>query len=134
TLTVKDGVGASSVNLNWTINPQGAGNTVTVTNPGAQTGTVGTTARPPSRETDSAAGQTLTYAATGLPTGLSISPFTGLITGTPTTTTGSPFSVTVTVSDTTGARGTAAFTWTIRPQGANTVTVTNPGAQTGTVG
>ncbi len=66
--------------------------------------------------TDSAAGETLTYAATGLPTGLSISSSTGLISGTPTTTTGSPFSVTVTVSDTTGAKGTAAFTWTISPQ------------------
>jgi hypothetical protein len=134
TLTVNDGSGASSVNLNWTINPQGTGNIVTVTKPANQTSTVGTAASLQIQATDSAAGQTLTYAATGLPTGLSISASTGLISGTPTTTTGSPFSVTVTVSDTTGAKGTAAFTWTVNPQGTNTITVTNPGNQTATVG
>ncbi len=134
TLTVNDGSGASSVNLNWTISPKGAGNTVTVTQPANQAGTVGTAASLQIQATDSAAGQTLTYAATGLPAGLAISSSTGLISGTPTTTTGSPFSVTVTVTDSTGAKGTAAFTWTVSPQGANTITVTNPGSQTSTVG
>src|ERR1700684_2448102 len=61
------------------------GNTVTVTNPGSQTGTVGTAASLQIKATDSASGQTLTYSANGLPAGLSISSTTGLITGTPTT-------------------------------------------------
>src|ERR1022692_4922166 len=60
------------------------GNTVTVTSPGNQTGTVGTAVSLQIHATDSASGQTLTYTATGLPAGLSISS-SGLITGTPTT-------------------------------------------------
>src|ERR1035438_3197112 len=51
----------------------GGGNTVTVTNPGSQTSTVGTAASLQITATDSAAGQTLTDTATGLPAGLSIS-------------------------------------------------------------
>src|ERR1039457_4611438 len=87
------------------------GNTVTVTNPGNQTGTVGTAVSLQIKATDSASGQTLTYSATGLPAGLSISSSTGLISGTPTTAGSS--SVTVTAKDTTGATGSASFTWTI---------------------
>jgi endoglucanase len=107
-------------------------NTVTVTNPGSQTTTVGTAVSRQISATDSAAGQTLTFSATGLPAGLSISS-SGLISGTPT---GSPgaFSVTVTARDGTGASGSATFTWTITAATGNTVTVTNPGSQTTTVG
>jgi hypothetical protein len=81
--------------------------------------------------TDSASGQTLTYSATGLPAGLSISSSSGLISGTPTTATS--YSVTVTAKDTTSASGSASFTWTVNPA-AHTVSVTNPGSQTSTVG
>jgi subtilase family serine protease len=88
-----------------------SGNTVTVTSPGSQTGTVGTAASLQISATDSASGQTLTYSASGLPTGLSISSSTGLISGTPTT--AGTYSVTVTATDTTGASGDATFTWTI---------------------
>jgi O-glycosyl hydrolase len=87
------------------------GDTVTVTNPGSQTGTVGTAASLQVHASDSATGQTLTYTATGLPAGLSISSSTGLISGTPTT--AGSASVTVTATDTTGAKGTASFTWTV---------------------
>ncbi len=133
TVTVNDGSGASSVNFDWTIGATGTGNTVTVTNPGTQTGTVGTAASLQIHASDSATGQTLTYTATGLPAGLSISSSTGLISGTPTTAGSS--SVTATATDGTGAKGSATFTWTISPTGTgNTVTVTNPGTQTGTVG
>jgi hypothetical protein len=111
TVTVNDGSGASSVNFDWTIGATKTGNTVTVTNPGTQAGTVGTAASLQIHASDSATGQTLTYTATGLPAGLSISSSTGLISGTPTTAGSS--SVTVTVTDGTGAKGTAAFTWTI---------------------
>jgi hypothetical protein len=108
-------------------------NTVTVTNPGSQTGTVGTAASLQISATDSASGQTLTYSASGLPAGLSINSSSGLISGTPTT--AGTSSVTVTATDTTGASGSASFSWTINPSTTgNTVTVTNPGSQTGTVG
>ena len=89
----------------------GGGNTVTVTNPGTQTGTAGTAASLQIRATDSAAGQTLSYTATGLPAGLSINTSTGLISGTPTASGNN--TVTVTVKDATGASGTASFAWNI---------------------
>ena len=82
-----------------------------MTNPGNQTSTVGTAVSVQIRATDSGSGQTLTYSATGLPTGLSINSSTGLISGTPTTAVNA--SVTVTVRDGTGASGTAAFSWTV---------------------
>jgi hypothetical protein len=107
TVTAKAGVTGSAA-FTWTIS---ASNTVTVTSPGNQAGTVGTAASLQIQATDSAAGQTLTYAATGLPAGLSIGSSTGLITGTPTTAGAS--TVTVTVTDGTGASGSATFTWTI---------------------
>jgi hypothetical protein len=121
TVTVNDGSGASSVNFDWTISGSGGGgtgNTVTVTNPGAQTGTVGTAASLQISASDSAAGQTLTYSATGLPAGLSISSSTGAITGTPTA--AGSNSVTVTVTDGTGANGKVSFTWTISSSGGGT--------------
>ena len=130
TVTATDTTGASgSASFTWTINP--APNTVSVTNPGNQTGTVGTAVSLQIQASDSASGQTLTYSATGLPAGLSINSSTGLISGTPTT--AGTSSVTVTATDTTGASGSASFTWTINPA-PNTVSVTNPGNQTGTVG
>jgi hypothetical protein len=93
----------------------GGGPTVTVTNPGNQTGTVGTAASLQLHASDSASGQTLTYSATGLPAGLSINSSTGLISGTPSTAATS--NVTVKATDTTGASGSAAFTWTINSSG-----------------
>jgi hypothetical protein len=127
TVTVNDGTSASSVNFDWTVGTTSTGNTVTVTNPGAQTGTVAVAASLQIKATDSATGQTLTYSATGLPAGLSISSSTGLISGTPTTAGNS--SVTVTATDGTGASGAAGFTWTISsgsssPPGACSVTYT----------
>jgi F5/8 type C domain/Beta-1,3-glucanase/Putative Ig domain len=108
------------------------GNTVTVTNPGAKTSTVGTAASLQVQASDSASGQTLTYSATGLPAGLSVNFSTGLISGTPTT--AGTSTVTVTAKDATGASGSASLSWTVNPAGGNTVTVTNPGSQTSTVG
>jgi hypothetical protein len=113
-------------------NGGGGGNTVTVTNPGNQTGTVGTAVSLQITASDSASGQTLTYSATGLPAGLSISS-SGRISGTPTT--AGTSNVTVTAKDTTGASGSASFTWTISASGGGCGTHTqllgNPGFETG---
>ncbi len=133
TVTATDSTGPTgTASFTWTVTAA-AGNTVTVTSPGNQTGTVGTAASLQIHATDSAAGQTLTYSATGLPAGLSINATTGLISGTPTT--ASTSSVTVTATDTTAAKGSATFTWTIS---AATGTCSpaqllgNPGFETGT--
>ncbi|WP_449347366.1 putative Ig domain-containing protein [Streptomyces xanthochromogenes] len=52
-----------------------------MTNPGNQTGTVGTAASVQIQASDPG-GETLTYSATGLPAGLSINSSTGLVSGT----------------------------------------------------
>ena len=105
--------------------------TVSVTNPGAQTGTVGTAVSLQIHASDSDGG-TLTYSATGLPAGLSISGTTGLITGTPTTAASS--SVTVTAKDASGPSGSASFTWTINAASgcAAAQLLGNPNFATGT--
>ncbi|MEV1067244.1 M4 family metallopeptidase [Streptomyces sp. NPDC050263] len=94
---------------------------VTVTNPGSQSATVGTAVSLQISASSTNSGS-LTYAATGLPGGLSISSSTGLISGTPTTAGSS--STTVTVTDSTGATGTAAFTWTVSSTGGGSCTST----------
>jgi subtilase family serine protease len=115
----------------------GGGNTVTVTNPGSQTGTVGTAASLQISASDSASGQTLTYSASGLPAGLSINSSTGLISGTPTT--AGTSSVTVTATDGTGASGSASFSWTVSSSGGGGGGCTaaqllgNPGFETGSI-
>lgn len=89
----------------------GSGDTVTVTNPGSLTGSVGTAASLQLQASDSASGQTLSYSATGLPPGLSITSSTGLISGKPTAT--GTYQVTATATDGTGASGSTSFAWTI---------------------
>jgi hypothetical protein len=122
---------AAAITDVWTT---GTANTVTVTNPGNQTGTVGTAASLPVHASDSASGQTLTYTAGGLPAGLSINAGTGLVTGTPTA--AGTSTVTVTAADTTGAAGSATFTWMVNPAGGGCggggQLLGNPGFETGT--
>jgi hypothetical protein len=131
------GVAPNGIELHAVLDVQfgtSTGNTVTVTNPGAQTGTVGTATSLQIQARDSATGQTLTYKATGLPSGLSINSGSGLISGTPTT--AGTSNVTVTATDTTGAAGTATFTWTINPASGGCTgggqRLGNPGFETGT--
>ncbi|WP_069465075.1 M4 family metallopeptidase, partial [Actinacidiphila rubida] len=87
---------------------------VTVTQPANQS-TVVNTAASLQIQASSTNGGALTYSATGLPAGLSISASTGLISGTPTATGTS--SVTVTAKDSTNATGSATFTWTVTGSG-----------------
>ena len=108
TVTATDNAGFSgSASFTWTIT-----NTVRVTSPGNQTGTVGSHITPVSvPASDSSSTATLTYGATGLPSGLSINSSTGVIAGT--LTTSGAYSVTVTATDNAGFSGSASFTWTV---------------------
>ena len=75
----------------------------------------------------------LTFSATGLPAGFTMSP-AGVITGTATATTGSPFTVTVSVTDGKSAPVTGTFQLTVQPPGNRAPVFTAPGPQSGTVG
>ena len=108
----------------------GAGK-VAIFSPGSQTTAVGASAYLQVQGEDTATG-TLSYKASGLPAGLSISSSTGVISGTAST--AGTSTVTVTGTDSTGPTGSATFAWTVGSTSANTVTVTNPGSQSGTVG
>ncbi|MFF4805573.1 putative Ig domain-containing protein [Streptomyces sp. NPDC001351] len=111
------------------------GNTVTVTNPGSQSTTTGSSVSLQIKATDSG-GAALTYSASGLPTGLSISSSTGLISGTAST--AGTFQVTVTAKDSTGASGSTSFTWTVGSGGGGGCTssqlLSNPGFESGSTG
>ncbi|MFJ8006320.1 putative Ig domain-containing protein [Streptomyces fagopyri] len=108
------------------------GNTVTVTAPGNQSTATGGSVGLQISASDSA-GATLTYSASGLPTGLSINSSTGLISGTAST--AGTYSTTVTATDSTGATGSASFTWTVSSGGGGTCSsaqlLGNPGLESG---
>jgi subtilisin-like proprotein convertase family protein len=114
------GVGGTSPNklLNIDFLNGGTPSTVTVANPGNQSGTVGTAAS----VANSASGGTAPYSwsATGLPAGLSISASTGTISGSPTTAGSSSVTVTATDSSSPAKSGSASFTWTVNPVGTCT--------------
>jgi hypothetical protein len=111
-----------------------SGNTVTVTNPGSQSTTTGSSASLQISASDSA-GAALTYSASGLPTGLSINSSTGLISGTAST--AGTYQVTVTAKDSTGASGSTSFTWTVGSGGGGCTSsqlLANPGFESGNTG
>jgi len=109
----------------------GGGGSVTVTNPGSKTGTVGAAI---SNITLSASGGTApyTWTSSGLQAGLSLST-DGVISGTPTT--AGTSNVTVTAKDSLNVSGSASFTFTINPAGGGGCSgqkLGNPGFETGT--
>jgi hypothetical protein len=106
---------------------------VAIFSPGAQTTAVGASVYLQVQGEDTATGA-LSYAATGLPKGLSISSSTGLISGTPTTAATS--SVSVTATDGTGASGAATFSWAISSAAAGCGAqqlIQNGGFQSGSI-
>ncbi|MDX6384139.1 MAG: large repetitive protein, partial [Blastocatellia bacterium] len=102
--------------------------TITVTNPGVNTGTVN--AAFSQTFTQSGGIGTITWSETGaLPTGITLNTSTGVLSGTPTQS--GSFPITVTATDGNGCTGTGStYTLTINCQ---TITVTKPVTATGTV-
>jgi hypothetical protein len=80
-------------------------------NPGPQGSVEGTPVVLPLHFVDSDPAQTLSYAGTTLPPGLSVNHATGTVSGTPTTP--GTYSAAVTALDTSGQTSIVAFTWTI---------------------
>jgi hypothetical protein len=105
--SVTDGTSTAQRTITWTIT--NTNRAPVLTNPGAQTGLQGVALTLSLTATD-ADGQTLTWSATNLPTGLTINASTGVISGTPSAL--GVFAAVVTVSDGT-ASPQAAFTWTV---------------------
>ncbi len=99
---------------------------VTVSNPGSQTNAVGTDASLQVVATDSASAATLTYAATGLPSGFTIDSSSGLISGTATTVGTYTVNVTVTDDSSPSASGNTSFTWTIGKRSTSTSLTCSP--------
>lgn len=103
---------------------------VTVTNPGNRSSVTGAAVSLQIQASSTNSGA-LSYAATGLPAGLTINSSTGLISGTPTAT--GTYSTTVTVTDSAAKTGTASFTWTVNAPGScgTTQLLGNPGFESG---
>ena len=96
---------------------------------GSQTEQAGTSVSVPVRSVNAAAGQALSYAATGLPAGLAIDPGTGTISGTVPVVPGSTL-VTVTVS----GSGLPSVSQTISWNVAGPVRLARPRARSGSAG
>lgn len=126
TFTATDSTGATAKTtaFAWTITP----NTIVVQATAPAKAWVGVPVKVQPTATDSVAGQTLTWSATGLPAGLTISKTTGLISGRPTA--NGTKSTVVTATDARGTKGSATVAFTI----AVGVVIANPGTQTTTVG
>ncbi|MFC9330716.1 RICIN domain-containing protein [Kitasatospora sp. NPDC057015] len=125
TNTTGNAVGATRAASEQTLTLTAVGSapeTVTVTGPGNQSGKVNTAVSLQLAATDTA-GKALTFSATGLPAGLSISS-AGLISGTPTTAGSS--TVTVTASSGT-ATGSTSFSWAVNPALNGTHTLVTSG-------
>jgi Zn-dependent metalloprotease len=102
---------------------------VTVTNPGARSGTVGTAISPFTLSASPAG--SYTWSATGLPSGISIGASTGTVSGTPTA--AGTYNVTATATSGSGS-GSTTFTFTVSGGGGGGCSgqqLGNPGFETG---
>jgi hypothetical protein len=109
-------VGTSDTLTNVQYNGQTLQGTVTVTNPGSQSWFVGEAASLQIAATTNTSDTTLTYAATGLPAGVTINSSTGLISGTPTA--AQSYTTTVTATNAYGNANTQSFAWVTSDPGA----------------
>src|SRR5581483_6042281 len=127
TVTVTDGNGCTGTSSGYTLTITCP--TITVTNPGVNTGTAGVAFG--QTFTQSGGQGTITWSETGtLPSGITLNTATGVLSGT--TSQAGTFPITVTATDQNGCQGTGAtYNLTIN---CNTITVTNPGVNTGTRG
>ena len=122
-VTASDGQGASaSQSFTWNVS------TLSVSNPGTHNGAVGDSVALPIESGGLPIGDSWTYAATGLPSGLSIDTSSGQIGGT-ITGSANAYSVSVTASDGQGGSASQSFTWNV-----STLSVSNPGTHNGAVG
>jgi hypothetical protein len=115
TISASDGTYSASQTLNWTVmhpNNQAPA----VTNPGAQTNSEADSVNLPIVASDPN-NDSLIYSATGLPSGLSVDPFQGIISGTIASdaASASPYNVTVSVDDGNGGVSSQRFLWSIQP-------------------
>ncbi|GGQ72176.1 hypothetical protein GCM10010166_47590 [Couchioplanes caeruleus subsp. azureus] len=99
---------------------------VRITEPGNRKDAIGNPVSVPFTATDGTA--PYTWAATGLPAGLTLDAATGVVTGTPTTL--ATHTVTISVTDTGLRAHSLTLTWTIVPP----IVVANPGGQVGPTG
>jgi hypothetical protein len=119
TVMASDGALSASQSFSWTVRH------VSLANPGAQAGVDGGAVSLALAASDED-GDSVTYGASGLPSGLSINSTTGVISGTLASTAdvNSGYLVTVAASDSSHT-SSATFTWTVTQ-----VAVSNPGDQT----
>lgn len=109
TVTVTDGVDTDSASFQWQITTAPP---LVITAVETQTGRINAAASLQLAATGGSGDYT--YAATGLPVGLSVNPSTGLISGSPTT--GGVFNVNVSVTDQANDADSTGFQWTVSSQ------------------
>jgi ricin-type beta-trefoil lectin protein/putative Ig domain-containing protein len=125
TITATDSAGASaSISLPWDVE-----NYLFLTSPGAQQTEPGAAVTLNIKSNDADPNATKTFSATGLPPGLTINSFTGVISGTTSSTIGS-YDVTVSATDSDGTTTSTSFTWNVW----NKITVTAPSFEQSYVG
>jgi uncharacterized repeat protein (TIGR01451 family) len=131
TVTASDGPAQDSQSFQWVVTAAGP---VTLTGPGDQQNAEGDSVTL-QMVASSSAGGTITYGASGLPSGLAIDQHTGLISGTlhGGSAANRPYVVTVTASDGTNS-DRQAFQWTVgaaNPDAAGPATLSDPEAAVG---
>ncbi len=118
-VTVTDATkAAGSASFTWT-----AKNTIVVANPGTQVTTSGAPVSLAVPAADDDKATTLSWAASGLPPGLTIGAATGIITGEPSG--GGTYRVTVKVTDKTSSAASISFAWKV----AGLLTVKTPASE-----